>query len=276
MTVKLSKRLQRIADKVPSFSRLADIGSDHALLPAFLVQAGIVNWAIAGEVNPGPLAASEKQVKESGLNAKIEVREGNGLKVLSPGEVDVISIAGMGGSLIASILEEGQQKLRGVKMLVLQPNVGEDQVRRWLDRHQWLLESEDILEEDGKIYEILTAVPVGGNPDPDPDPDPVPDQGHNQDAKSKSELTALYQVRKLGNGKEIGKERQLQMGPYLLREASEVWHRKWQSELDKLEMIREQLSLSDTDDSKLKAETIRQEIEDIREVLALCSQKDKP
>ncbi|SEB41236.1 class I SAM-dependent methyltransferase [Paenibacillus sp. GP183] len=259
MTVKLSKRLQRIADKVPSFSRLADIGSDHALLPAYLVQAGIVTWAIAGEVNPGPLAAAAKQVKESGLTGKIEVREGNGLEVLCSGEVDVISIAGMGGSLIASILEGGQDKLSSVNMLVLQPNVGEDQVRRWLDRHQWLLESEDILEEDGKIYEILTAVPAGSH------------------AKNRSEmLEALYQVRKLGPDKEIGKERQLQMGPYLLQEAGEVWHRKWQGELDKLEMIREQLSLSDADASKLKAETLRKEIQDIREVLALCLQKDKP
>jgi tRNA (adenine22-N1)-methyltransferase len=267
MTVKLSKRLQRIADKVPSFSRLADIGSDHALLPAFLVQAGIVTWAIAGEVNPGPLAAAEKQVKESGLSGKIEVREGNGLEVLNPGEVDVISIAGMGGSLIASILEEGQERLSGVKMLVLQPNVGEEQVRHWLDRHQWLLASEEILEEDGKIYEILTAVPVEDHVD----------QGHTRDAKNRSEeFAALYQVRKLGNEKEIAKERQLQMGPYLLQESAEVWHRKWQGELEKLEMIREQLSLSESDVSKLKAETIRKEIQEIREVLALCSQKDKP
>jgi tRNA (adenine22-N1)-methyltransferase len=267
MTVKLSKRLQRIADKVPSFSRLADIGSDHALLPAFLVQAGIITWAIAGEVNPGPLAAAEKQVKESGLTGKIEVREGNGLEVLSPEEVDVITIAGMGGSLIASILEGGQEKLSGVKMLVLQPNVGEEQVRRWLDRHDWLLESEDILEEDGKIYEILTAVPVENHAD----------REHIPDAKNRSEkLEALYQVRKLGHEKEIGKERQLQMGPYLLQEAAEVWHRKWQGELEKLEMIREQLSLSDADVSKLKAETLRKEIQDIWEVLAHCSQKDKP
>jgi tRNA (adenine22-N1)-methyltransferase len=267
MAIKLSKRLQRIADKVPSFSRLADIGSDHALLPAFLVQAGVVTWAVAGEMNPGPLAAAQKQVKESGLTGKIEVRQGNGMEVLSPGEVDVISIAGMGGGLISSILEGGQEKLRGIKMLVLQPNVGEEQVRRWLDQHQWLLESEDILEEDGKIYEIMTAVPVGDQAD----------RGNTLAATDRSEKsTALYQVRRLGNNKEIGKERQLQMGPYLLQEAAEVWHRKWQSELEKLEMIREQLSRSEADASKIKAETLSKEIEDIREVLALCSQKETP
>jgi tRNA (adenine22-N1)-methyltransferase len=265
MTVKLSKRLQRIADKVPPLSRLADIGSDHALLPAFLVQAGIVTWAVAGEVNPGPLAAAEKQVQESGLNSKISVREGNGLEVLSPGEVDVITIAGMGGSLIASILDEGQDKLSGVKTLVLQPNVGEEQVRRWLDAHEWLLEAEDILEEDGKIYEILTAVPMGENADW---------QGSIQENSNRPEqVNNVYQDRQLGHGKTIGKDRLLQMGPYLLQQADEIWHRKWQSELQKLEMISGQLSMSGADASKLKAQAIRKEIDDIREVLALAGKR---
>jgi tRNA (adenine22-N1)-methyltransferase len=263
MTVKLSKRLQRIADKVPPLSRLADIGSDHALLPAFLLQAGIVTWAIAGEVNPGPLAAAEKQVQESGLNSKISVREGNGLEVLSPGEVDVITIAGMGGSLIASILNEGQDKLSGVKKLVLQPNVGEEQVRRWLDTHEWLLESEDILEEDGKIYEILTAVPKNADR-----------QGSIRERANRPEQQKhLYQDRRLGDGKTIGKDRLLQMGPYLLQQADEIWRRKWQSELQKLEMISRQLSMSGADASKLKAQAIRKEIDEIREVLALAGKR---
>jgi tRNA (adenine22-N1)-methyltransferase len=257
MKVKLSKRLQLIAERVPSSSRLADIGSDHALLPSYLVQAGIVTFAIAGEVNPGPLEAATRQVKEAGLAGRIEVREGNGLAVLVQGEVDVITIAGMGGSLIASILDEGKLKLTGVRKLILQPNVGEEQVRRWLDLHHWMLESETIVEEDGKIYEILTALPQGSFPD---------EQKREQ----------LYQDRSLGNGKKISKDRLLQMGPYLLQDAPEAWHRKWESELQKLEMISGQLALSDAEASKRKAEAIRGEMQEIREVLEACSLKAKP
>jgi tRNA (adenine22-N1)-methyltransferase len=253
--VKLSERLQMIADRVPTGSRIADIGSDHALLPTYLVQKGISSYAVAGEVNPGPYEAATRQVLESGLSKIISVRSGDGLAVIEPGEVTVITIAGMGGSLMASILDAGKAKLDGVTNLILQPNVGEDQVRRWLDEHGWLLESEAILEEDGKIYEILTAVPAG-NTDVD-------------------RMQKLYQDRKLLGDKVVNKSRLLQMGPYLITEAPEVWIRKWESELDKFAMIREQLSRSSAEASKLKAEQIGQEIREIKEVLA-CLQKVKP
>ncbi|MFD0692801.1 tRNA (adenine(22)-N(1))-methyltransferase [Paenibacillus sp. GCM10027628] len=250
--VKLSKRLQMIADRVPKGTRIADIGSDHALLPTYLAQSGIITFAVAGEVNPGPFEAATRQVLESGLSAKISVRSGDGLAVIEPGEVDVITIAGMGGSLMASILEAGKDKLKGVRKLILQPNVGEDQVRRWLDEQSWLLESETILEEDGKIYEILTAAP----------------------AKNKVILEALYQDLRLPGEKTIDKERLLLMGPFLMKEAPDVWFRKWESELEKLSMIETQLSRSTAEASKAKAEQITNEIREIKEVLA-CLQKDR-
>ncbi|MNI06673.1 tRNA (adenine(22)-N(1))-methyltransferase [compost metagenome] len=254
MKVKLSKRLQMIADRVPSGSRLADIGSDHALLPTYLAQSGVITFAIAGEVNPGPLEAASRQVSEAGLSKVIEVRGGNGLAVLEPNEVDIITIAGMGGSLITTILNEGLDKLNGVKRLVLQPNVGEEHVRRWLDEQDWQLESEAILEEDGKIYEILTAVRA-------------------TDAQERNAY--LYRDRQLSEEVLVNSDRLKLMGPYLLEEADEVWFDKWDSELAKLEMIRSQLALSLADASKVKAEAIAKEIREIKEVLA-CLQKVKP
>jgi tRNA (adenine22-N1)-methyltransferase len=253
--VKLSKRLQMIADRVPAGSRLADIGSDHALLPTYLAQAGIITYAVAGEVNQGPLDAAAKQVKEAGLQHVVQVRGGNGLAVIEPDEVDIITIAGMGGSLIATILEEGKLKLSGAQKLILQPNVGEEQVRRWLIEQGWFLAAEAILEEDGKIYEILTAV-------------------RNSEVDVEALNRGLYQLRELSEEVKVDRERLLQMGPYLLDEAPEVWFQKWESELQKLQMICEQLSLSTADASKKKAEAIRKEMQEIKEVLA-CLQKAK-
>ncbi|MDD9268655.1 tRNA (adenine(22)-N(1))-methyltransferase [Paenibacillus sp. GCM10023248] len=254
--VKLSKRLQMIADRVPPGSRLADIGSDHALLPTYLAQQGVIAFAVAGEVNPGPFEAATRQVLESGLSAKISVRSGDGLAVIEPGEVNVITIAGMGGSLIASILEAGKEKLQGVERLVLQPNVGEDHVRRWLLAEDWRLDAEAILEEDGKIYEILTAT-----------------KGVSADSGTSQEQ--LYADRTLPGGVHVSKERLLLMGPYLMTEAPEVWFAKWASELNKLAMIEGQLKHSAAEASAAKAENIAREIREIKEVLA-CLQKVKP
>ncbi|MDR6551333.1 class I SAM-dependent methyltransferase [Paenibacillus qinlingensis] len=252
--VKLSKRLQMIADRVPVGSKVADIGSDHALLPTYLAQQGIIVAAVAGEVNPGPFEAAQRQVLESGLSKIIQVRSGDGLAVIEPGEVNVITIAGMGGSLMASILEAGKSKLVGVGQLILQPNVGEEHVRRWLLHNGWKLDSETILEEDGKIYEVLTASLAG--------------------SEEIGALGMLYKERSLPDGVHVSSERLQQMGPYLINEAPEVWFIKWESELKKLAMIVDQLKLSTAEASIAKAEQVSQEIREIKEVLA-CLQKVK-
>lgn len=103
--LRISKRLEMIAGGVPTGSRLADIGSDHALLPVYLAQKKQIVKAVAGEVNLGPFQAASRQVRDSVLDQVIDVRHGNGLEVVEVGEIDVITIAGMGGALIADILE---------------------------------------------------------------------------------------------------------------------------------------------------------------------------
>jgi tRNA (adenine22-N1)-methyltransferase len=251
--IKLSKRLQLIASLVPRGARLADIGSDHALLPTYLAERGMTIFAVAGEVNEGPYQAAAKQVREAGLAGSIDVRRGDGLAVLQPGEVDCVTIAGMGGALIASILTAGLEKLDGVRTLILQPNVGEALVRRWLVEHGWFLAKEHILEEDGKIYEVLTAMRT-------------PDSGRaNAD---------LYEPRSLAPSVVASRERLLEMGPYLLEQATDVFIHKWLLELDKLERVCAQLALSTAEASRLKEAQTREYIRETEEVLA-CLQKGR-
>lgn len=245
--IKLSKRLEIIAHQVPHGARLADIGSDHALLPTYLAQRGMISFAIAGEVNLGPLEAANQQVNAAGLQAAISVRHGNGLEVIQPGEVDAITIAGMGGSLIASILESGKEKLDSVRTLILQPNVGEDEVRHWLDTNGWFLAEEAILKEDEKIYEILTAVPAS-HADP-------------------AAVEQLYKERVYCGDVRVDKAALLSMGPYLMEEASATWREKWESELTKLERIRQSLSRSELAEARMKQEQLKQTMISIREVL---------
>jgi len=256
--LKLSLRLRTIADFVPPGARVADIGSDHALLPVYLVQSGKTPSAVAGEVNAGPLQAAKSQIAASGLGRAIDARLGDGLSVVVPGEVDCVTIAGMGGALMADILEAGASggKLEGVHTLVLQPNVGEDLVRGWLLRQGWHLAAERLLEEDGKYYEVLLALRI-------------------PDAARLTESVYDPGFLRLGHADELKKGWLLRMGPWLLRQPTEHFFRKWSDEQEKLRSVCAQIDRSDAAEAKEKSRAMQVDIERIGEVLA-CLRTDRP
>jgi tRNA (adenine22-N1)-methyltransferase len=246
--VKLSCRLTQIAKLVPAGSRVADIGTDHALLPVFLVQRGQAAFAVAGDNKPGPLRAAQRQVSKAGLEQQISVRLGDGLEVIEPGEVDTVVIAGMGGSAIAGILERGADRLAGVSRLVLQPNVGADAVRSWLFEHGWLLDGELIAAEDGVFYEILTARPEMTEAD-------------------RTAGAALYAGYAVGPGLELKREMLLMLGPLLVRSGGEPFLAKWEDELEKREKILRGMERAVTPEGEIRRNKLREETNMIREVL---------
>lgn len=192
----LSKRLQLVADFVPQGARLLDVGSDHAYLPLDLVKKKRIDFAIAGEVVQGPYQSALNHVAQAGLAGQIEVRLANGLAAFEASDqISVISICGMGGRLIAEILEAGKDKLAQVERLILQPNNREDDLRSWLVENGFQLVAEQILCENDKYYEIMVA------------------------EKGSASLSA----------------KELRFGPYLLAESSAIFKAKWQRELAKLD-----------------------------------------
>ncbi|HJV30772.1 MAG TPA: tRNA (adenine(22)-N(1))-methyltransferase TrmK [Bacillales bacterium] len=230
---KLSDRLNMVAGFVPKAAKLADIGSDHAYLPCFLAKKGLITFAIAGEVVAGPFESARKQVLEEGLSNVIDVRMGDGLDVLGPGEVECITIAGMGGTLIASILERGKDKLSYVKRLVLQPNISAITIRKWLLDNEWELIEEKILEEDGKIYEVLVA--------------------------EKGDPMKPYHE-KMESG--------LLLGPFLLQKKEEAFKKKWNLEMMNWHRVYDQLEkASDTIETAQKKQELWQKINLVKGVL---------
>ncbi|KON87023.1 SAM-dependent methyltransferase [Sporosarcina globispora] len=231
-TEKLSNRLEAVTNYIPPGKRVADIGSDHAYLPCYAVKKGIVPFAIAGEVVEGPYQSAKKQVKLEGLENQISVRKGNGLEVIQPGEVDCITIAGMGGALIATILEDGKSKLGSVHRLILQPNLSAISIRTWLIENGWELIAEEILEEDGKIYEILAA--------------------------EKGKPLNPYTDTKKG----------LLMGPFLMEQKSEVFKNKWIGEKKNWERILLQLEKAAfSEDTEKRKKELKEKIKMAEEVL---------
>lgn len=156
--MQLSARMERLASKVPYGSRLADVGTDHGYIPIALVLGGRISFAVAMDVNPGPLKRAEEHIRGQKLSAYIETRLSDGLTALRAGEADTVLIAGMGGALTVRILKGGAHCLCDVKELILQPQSEIHLVRKWLCENGYRITEEDMVQDAGKFYPIMKAV----------------------------------------------------------------------------------------------------------------------
>lgn len=154
---KLSPRLQKIADIIPRSEILADIGTDHAYLPRYLLQTEKIAKAILTDKNKGPLLIAQKNIQVAKLVEKVDFRQGDGLSPLKKGEVQTIVIAGMGGKLIQNILQETPAILDATKTLILQPMNNVEKLRFFLYQHDFYIAKETLAYEKGKIYQIILA-----------------------------------------------------------------------------------------------------------------------
>ncbi|MBR2667241.1 MAG: SAM-dependent methyltransferase [Oscillospiraceae bacterium] len=157
MEKKLSVRLSAIAAHIPAGSRVADIGTDHGLLPVNLVRSGLAAHVIATDLRADPLAKARRAVREAGLEDQIELRLGSGLSVIVPGEADCIVVAGMGGETIANLLADAPWCRETGCLLLLQPMTKAEQLRRTLARLGLAVEAESLVRENGTVYCVLAA-----------------------------------------------------------------------------------------------------------------------
>lgn len=155
--VKLPPRLQAVAAFIPRGAVVADIGTDHALLPLYLVQEGIARRVIATEAYSGPWQRAVENIAKAGLAEKIELRQGDGLAPLAPGEAEVAVLAGMGGSTICEILAARPQVAASFVRLVLQPMAAAGKLRCWLVRRGWRIAAEDLVAEGRRLYQVVVA-----------------------------------------------------------------------------------------------------------------------
>ena len=218
MYVQLSQRLKDVATFVPKDAKLLDVGSDHAYLPIYLLEKGLIHSAIAGEVVKGPYESALTNVSASGFKDKIDVRLANGLAAFEPSDaVTTITICGMGGRLIADILDSGKDKLKGVERLILQPNNRADDLRIWLMENGFVIVAEAIMTENGKYYEIMVA--------------------------EAGQMTLS--------------DKEVRFGPYLMKDQSQVFQLKWQREINKLEIALGSIPLANQADRLFVEEKIQ-------------------
>ncbi|MBG9982704.1 tRNA (adenine(22)-N(1))-methyltransferase TrmK [Aerococcaceae bacterium DSM 111020] len=229
----LSARLLAVSNFIikhgPKPIRLADIGTDHAYLPSYLMQKNLIEFAIAGDVVEGPLQSAKNEVISQGLQDKISVRLGDGLEVITEDDqINTVSICGMGGSLIKTILQQGMSSLTNSHVLVLQPNIGEAILRRWLIENDYQIIDETIIVEGRHDYEIIVAVSHSMN-------------------HSLSDQEILF-------------------GPINIKCPSEAFFIKWEREMKHRKKILEQMRKAKQIDST-RIERLEKEIQAIQEVI---------
>lgn len=157
--MKLTDRLAAAVSLIPQGAVIADIGTDHAYIPVAVCESGQCPSAIAADIVPGPLAAAVAHVRGAGLTDRIDCRLGDGLTCVEAGEVDGAVICGMGGPLMVRILQTSYEVWQSLKFVVLQPQSDAGSLRRYLYEHGWHIEDERLVIDDGRLYELMRAVP---------------------------------------------------------------------------------------------------------------------
>lgn len=179
--IKLSERLQIIADFINDEEDIADIGTDHGYLPLYLIEKNPNRKAIFTDVNEGPLTKTRAIIRNEypditfnkinnnkihavsnshEINSRqlyFDLRLGNGLEPIEVGEVHTVTIAGMGGILIRDILSFDMDKTLSIKKLILQPRTASDKLRKWLVEQNIYISDEELAYENGRVCEIIVC-----------------------------------------------------------------------------------------------------------------------
>ena len=159
--INISPRLLSAADFVRQDAILADIGTDHAYLPLFLLGAGRIERAFCSDINQGPLATARANAEEQGLSDKIEFTLADGADALSGKGITDYAICGMGGELIADIVDRADEMKSGDVRLILQPMTKRGELVSYLYSHGFAVECESYSSDAGKHYVTLLVRFVG-------------------------------------------------------------------------------------------------------------------
>ena len=227
--IKLSQRLQAIADFVPQGARVADVGTDHGFLPCYLAQNNQAVKVYACDINAQPLALAQKNVADYNVGEIVSTRLGNGLAVIEPGEVDVVTIAGMGGSLMIDILDAAPLVVDKLNRIILQPNVGAEAVRIWAEKNRWHIVEEQLVRENDRFSVIIAMEP----------------------GRSLNSMTPV----------------ELFLGPELLKQQHPLLGLYISEEYDKAQMVLAQLAKSDSEESRHKEQMLKRKWEDVNGVI---------
>ncbi|MCC6093703.1 MAG: class I SAM-dependent methyltransferase [Eubacterium sp.] len=269
---RMSKRLLAVTAMVTPGNRVADIGTDHAYVPVYLVENGIAPCAIAMDVRKGPLARAEQSVREAGLLEHIQLRLSDGMEKLMPGEADTAVIAGMGGMLVCHILTGFPETTASLQELVLEPQSETYKVRYLITASLgFVITDEQMVCEDGKYYPVIRAEKreeVSGNQDKAASGN----QGNAVSGNQRETVSGNHEESVSGNQEEVGmrktgaegvhplSEIELRFGPVLLEKKDPVLYEYLGRRIRVNEAVAERLESAGSEHALQRLQEVKEEL----------------
>ncbi len=157
----LSERMLMAAKMVRKGNKVADIGTDHAYLSAYLVLNNITPKALACDVRKGPLENARKTVEHYGIDDKITLRLSDGFDKIEPFEADDFVMCGMGGTLMEQLVQRTHWLKDKTKRIIVQPQSHAEDIRRFFVENGFEILFEDACIDGGKLYCAMAAEYTG-------------------------------------------------------------------------------------------------------------------
>lgn len=154
MNIRYTNRMKEIVNMVENSKVTADIGADHSLVAINIIMSGRAEKVYASDINEGPVLSAKKNIEKFGVEDRVIPIVADGLDGVYD-KADTVIIAGMGGELIASILNSND--ISGIKTFILQPMSHAEILREELLKLGLLIKEEKLVEDYGRIYCIIKA-----------------------------------------------------------------------------------------------------------------------
>lgn len=158
--MKLSNRLKTIADLITSSDVVADVGCDHGLLAIHLIHHQQVTNIFVSDINEAALASAQSNINKYQLQQFITPILANGIEWINNyPQINCVIIAGLGTAKILKILKDDANQ---VQRYVIQTNTNAAKIRQWIKTNNFYLETEILVKDKGRIYEILVINKTNG------------------------------------------------------------------------------------------------------------------
>ena len=158
MALLRDERLSAVLRMLGKAELVADIGCDHGYLSAALIEERRAERVIASDISPDSVRKAKKLAEALGISERMRVMEADGLETVREEKLPFkLAICGMGGELIAKLLERDGPAAERAELIVMQPMRGEEELRRYLFRNGFGITDECVAYASGRFYQIIAA-----------------------------------------------------------------------------------------------------------------------